>query len=232
MQERRALALLAASIAFISGIGSGHAQGATPSFTITASNVTMPSSGTGSIAFTLTSVNGWAGNVVVGCGPTNPPTGAIVPDCEYAGGAAEPAQPPISLAANGTATGSASLVAEITPCNPCPANLPIRPRHQGTPSHGRPVSLALAGALLLALGFRRRAARWLTLTLMMVAMLGGLAGIGACGSSGKTLTAGIYAYTLTATGTQTTTNAQLTETTTANVTVPAGIATNLSPANP
>lgn len=232
MQRRRALVLFAASIAFISRPAAGLAQGATPTFTVTASSVTMPSSGTGTVAFALASVNGWAGQVVVSCAPPNPPTGAIVPECNYAGGGLTPAQPPIPLAANGTATGSVNLVAEITPCNPCPASLPIRPQHRRVPSHGRPVSLALAGALLLGLGLRRRAARWLTLTLMTVATLGGLAGIGACGSSGKTLTPGTYAYTITGVGTLTGTIVALSENTSVNVIVPSGIPTNLSAINP
>ena len=231
MQRRKIIFPFVISFAFISGSSVGRAQGATPTFTVTANNLTMPSSGTGSIAFTLTSLNGWAGTVVMNCAPTNPPAGAIVPDCGYEGSGLQPVQD-YPLAANGTATGSLSLVAEITPCNPCPASLQIQPRRQGVPGHRRPVSLALAGALVLALGLRRRAARWLTLTLLLACMLAGLAGIGACGNNGKTLTPGIYAYTITAYGTPTGMTLTQTETTTVSITVPSGIPTNLSSTNP
>ncbi|MGH9598474.1 MAG: hypothetical protein ACRD27_01310, partial [Terracidiphilus sp.] len=156
MAQRRILVLFGTFLAVISGATSVRAQAAAPSFTITASNATMPTSGDGSIAFTLTSVNGFAGSVAVGCGPANPPTGAILPQCNYAGGGV--ASPPYTLTANGTVTGSLNLVAYIPPCSgPCPVSLPLRPEHGGA------ASLALAGVLLLGLGFRRRAARWLTL---------------------------------------------------------------------
>ena len=55
---------------------------ATPSFTIAAANVTMPSGGNdASSQFTLTSVNGYAGQVRVGCAYSGGMMGAKVPTC-------------------------------------------------------------------------------------------------------------------------------------------------------
>ncbi|MGA3071889.1 MAG: hypothetical protein ABSD43_16910 [Terracidiphilus sp.] len=82
--------------------------------------------------------------------------------------------------------------------------------------HGLAPGFALAGALLLGFGFRRRAARWFTLTLLAVGALAGLAGISACGGNNSVVTPGTYAYTVTATDV----NTSATVTATFNVTVP------------
>ncbi len=226
MRVRGLLVLFGSFLAIIAGLGSGHAQSATPGFTISASNATLPASGTGSIPFTLTSENGFAGDVVVSCGPANPPTGSILPQCNYTGGG--PAQPPYTLTASGRVTGSLNLVAFIPPCsNPCPVKLFSPPRHRGA------VNLALASALLLGLSFRRRPARWLTLVLCAAGILAALAGVNACGAGNThTLTPGTFAYTVSATQADATTSPMLVANTTVYVTVPAGISTNLPSANP
>jgi hypothetical protein len=69
------------------------------------------------------------------------------------------------------------------------------PRRSG---HLPMAGLALAGALLLGFGMRRRASRWLTLVLLAVGTLAGPAGISACGGSGNGMTPGTYLYTITA----------------------------------
>jgi hypothetical protein len=224
MRTRSLLVLLGSFLTVIAGLGRAHAQGATPSFTISASNATMPASGAGAIPFTLSSVNGFAGAVYVTCGPANPPTGSILPQCNYTGGG--PAAPPHTLTANETVTGSLNLVAYIPPCsNPCPVKLDLQPH----PHHRGAVNLALAGALLLGVGFRRRTRR-LRLALLIVGILAGLAGI-ACGAgNSNTLTPGTFAYTVSAA--QAGPLPILAVSTTVNVTVPAGISTNLPSANP
>lgn len=222
MRPRRALVLFGSILGIIYGFVGGQALAATPGFTITASNATMPSSGNGSIAWTLTSVDGFAGSVEVGCVPTNPPPSAIVPNCSYGG----PAPSPYTLTANGTVTGTVPLIASTPPCSgPCPVKL-LRP---GRGRHGGGITLALASALLLGFCFRSRAPRWLMLMLITV---GGLAGIGGCGGGGTTLTPGTYAYSITASQIGTVTSPSLTTSATVNVTVPAGIPTNLGPSGP
>ena len=220
MHLRRALLLFGSILAIICGFAGGRVLAQTPSFTISASNATMPSRGAGSIAWTLTSVDGFAGTVNVGCVPPNPPAGAIVPTCSYGG----PASLPYTLAANGTVTGTVPLIALTPPCSgPCPVEL--RRPGRARPGHASGVSLVLAGALLFGFRVRKRAPRWLTLMLIVV---GGLAGIGGCGGGGASLTPGTYAYNITANQTGTSTSPFLTATTTINVTVPAGVPTNLS----
>jgi hypothetical protein len=68
----------------------------------------------------------------------------------------------------------------------------------------------------LGFGFRRRRARWLTLTLLAVGALAGLAGISACGANNNVVTPGTYAYTIIATDV----NTSVSVTTSANVVVP------------
>jgi hypothetical protein len=192
------------------------ALAATPSFTITATNVAVSSStssGVGSSTFTLTSVNGYAGSVRVSCAPPTPPVGIKVPYCTggFPGPAAVPAQPPITLTADEVVTGTVPFYNAPVPCsNPCPVSLPHRD------SHKLAQGIALAGALVLGFGFRRRAARRLTLMLLAVGTLAGLAGISACGANNSVVTPGTYAYTITATDV----NTAVAVNTSVNVTVP------------
>jgi hypothetical protein len=196
MQKYRLFALLGLVLAFSLGVSGSSAAAPTPSFTIAATNVTMSSSGSsgvGSSTFTLTSVNGFAGSVYVVCDPPTPSAGVKVPYCEsgVAGSGAIPVQPPITLTANEVVTGTISFYNAPVPCsNPCPVSLPRRG------GHGLAPGLALASALLLGLGFRRRAARWLTL--LAVGALAGLAGISACGGNKSVVTPGTYVYTVAA----------------------------------
>ena len=119
--------------------------------------------------------------------------------------------PPYTLTANEVVTGSMAFYNSAVPCsNPCPVSLPHRVGRGLTPG------LALAGVLLFGFGFRQRAARWLTLTLLAVGALAGLAGISACGGSGNAVTPGTYAYTLAASDI----NTNVAVTATVNVTVP------------
>jgi hypothetical protein len=212
MQASRVL-LFGSLLTFIFGLGCGQALSATPSFTISASNAIMPTSGAGSIPFTLTSVNGYSGTVMVHCGDTNAPQGAKLPIC---GGSVAPAI--YTLTVNEVLNGSIALLASPVPCSdPCPAELLRRPRQGGAQS------LALAGALLLYLGFQRRARRRFTLTVLALGTLAGFAAISACGGSGRTLTPGAWQYTIDAVDVTT----YETVSTTVEVTVPSGVSTSL-----
>jgi hypothetical protein len=80
--------------------------------------------------------------------------------------------------------------------------------------------LALAGALMLGFGFRRRASRWLTLLLLAAGALASATGISGC-SAGNPMTSGTYQYTITAHWVDpVTTNTGIEVTTNINVTVP------------
>ena len=205
MQAHRTFLLVASLLAFLVVFSGTNALAATPDFTIAATNVTMSSSGSSGIgftSFTLASVNGYAGTVAIGCLSPSPPAGVKVP---YCGGSV--ALPAYTLTANQVVTENISLFNEPVPM---PVSLPRRG------GHGLAPGLALASALLLGFGFRRRAARWLMLMLLAAGTLAGLVGIGACGANNTAVTPGTYAYTITATDINT--NASVN--TAFNVTVP------------
>jgi hypothetical protein len=192
-------------------VSGSPALAASPYFTLAATNVTLSSSsssGTGSSEITLTSVDGYTGTVGIICGAPAYQAGVTVPACNFGGPAVIAIMP---LTANQVATGTIAFANSAPPCNRCPVSLP----HRG--GHGLAPGLTLAGALLLGFGFRRRATRWLTLTLLAVGLLAGLAGISACGgNSSSVVTPGTYAYTITAKDM----NADAVVTTSINVTVP------------
>jgi len=219
MKDCRTSLFVAALLAFFAVFSIPNASAATPSpsFTITAANVTMStntSSGIGSSSFTLTSVNGYTGSIRVSCNLPTPVSGVNVPFCGDgvpAVPAAIPVAPPITLTANESVIGAIAFYNANVPCgNPCPVSLP-RPM-----SHGLSQGLALAGVFLFGLGSRRRARRWLALIFLSLGSLVGIAGISACGGNNSVVTPGTYVYTISATDTTT----AVTVTTSVNVTVP------------
>jgi hypothetical protein len=188
--------LLGAFLALCSNLGGTRAFAATPSFTVSATNVTMPlSQGScnnsgctvqfGSSTFTLTSVNGYTGALQVICAVASPPAGAMLPTCFQHG--LMPALP-----ANKTITGEILFLAPGQTPPPSPAGFLNRPGRAAA-------SLALAATLLFGLGARRRAARWFTIVLLALGALGGLAAISACGGNSNSMTPGTYSYAITAT---------------------------------
>lgn len=195
MPKIRLFAVLGFLIAF--NLFCSDALAATPSFTFTATNVTISSassSGSGSSSFTLTSVNGYTGTVGIICSGPTPPAGVNVPVCSFGGPAYQAIE---ALTSNQAVTGTIVFLNSRPPCNPCPVSLPHRR------ATGLAPGLALAGALLLGFGIRRRTGRWLTLTLFALGTLTGLAGISACGGgNNNAVTPGTYVYTLSAADTQ------------------------------
>jgi hypothetical protein len=191
------------------------ALAATPSFTITATNVTMSSSdstGIGSSSFTLTSIDGYTGTLQIGCNIPTPKIGVAVPSCGYgaAGAAAISIEPPrIALAADQVVTGTVPFSNPV----PCSGHCVTSARREG---HGLEQSLALAGVFLLGVGSWRRPGRFLTLTLLALGTLAGLAGISACGGNNSVVTPGTYTYSILATDI----NTDVSVTTSIDVTVP------------
>jgi len=212
--RNKVLICLIVFLALGSRISSAQTPAPTPSFTLSAANVTMPSSGVVQIPFTLTSVNGFAGSVGVLCvEPTIPGSVNKGPYCDQGG--------PLmayTLAANGTTTGSISIVA-IQP-NPVPLTTK-------SSLAGHEASWALAGALVLGFGLRRKRMLRFSRVSLAAFLLIGLAGLGIFGCGGPpTLTPGTYNFMLNATSVSA--NPALYATTTATVTVPAGIVTSNS----
>ena len=216
MTRNETLTWLVVFSALASGLGAAQvpAVAPAPSFTISASNVTMPSSGTVSIPITFTSVNGLVGSVAVQCVAPAEPTGVKAPYCEDYG----PVQA-YPLTANGTATGSFEVVAIP------PKQVPVVSGANGL-QHGQGASWALAGVLTLGIGLRRRRTRRFARALLAFGAIG-LAGMGISGCGGPpTLTPGEYVFTLNATSVIGTLG--LSASATSIVTVPAGIVTSSS----
>ncbi len=160
---------------------SAVAQAPAGTFTISAGSVSIAPTGSGAIPFTLTSVNGFAGSIVVGCEPPSVSAGVKIPVC---GGG------PVrlySLAADQVVTGTITLFAygSPLPAGFGPANHPM-------------IAVLLAVALLGGLTVRRRSARRLTLLLVFAAVIP-LSSIAGCGSTPQGFTPGAYNYTVTAT---------------------------------
>jgi hypothetical protein len=207
MKRIIALSCLICFLAFGKAYGSPPAPA--PSFTISATNITMPLTGGGLIPYSVTSVNGFVGSVSISEDLPSVPAGVLVPVFE--GG---PVVPPIVLTANSTVKGSVGIYAAIF-------NVASK---RNIPKPGRAASWAMAGALMLGLGLRRRRGRWsgpgVARLLMVAGVLIGLTSISGCGSKAKTLTPGTYTYTITATDVSNNTSSV---STTVQVTVPPGV---------
>jgi hypothetical protein len=208
MTRNKALTCLTVLLTLAFGLCRAHALAPAPSFTLSASNITMSSNNT-SIPITLTSVNGFTGSVGLTCTPPNPPSGVKEPSC---GGG--PYQPTV-LTANATVTGGLAIYA----IKPLPTSSATS---SNLPGHGRRTTWTLAGALMLGLGALRKKSQLSKHLLLVVGMFVGLAVINACGGP-ETLTPGTYSYTLTAAATPGASNPTFSTTTTATVTIPAGI---------
>ncbi|MGD0683255.1 MAG: hypothetical protein ABR990_14540 [Terracidiphilus sp.] len=206
MQSHRLLILFGALFAASYGFSGAPALAATP-FAITATNVTMPTTGNGVSQFTITGIPG-DGTISMSCEYSGTEIVVKIPVC--------PMTPPalITVTAGETLTGS---ILFYPYGSPIPAGLHRTPRRSGPlPASG----LALAGALILGFGLRRRARRWLTLVLLAAGTLAGVGGISGC-IRGPLMTPGTYPYTIMAEWTASgpaILSSQVT--TTVNVTVP------------
>ena len=108
MSNRRTILLVLSLLGFVVMFSGMNALAATPSFTIAASNVTMSATGSSSVTFTLTSVDGYSGTINVICDPTNEPVGATLPLCGQPSPIADPDV--LTLDADGTVQGSFPLL--------------------------------------------------------------------------------------------------------------------------
>lgn len=199
------------------GASDASAFAATPSFTITAKNTTMPSTGLGLIAFTLTAVDGYQGGVEVGCTPPTHPSGTNIPACT----APEPYGAPVPFYVQ--LTPEMPVVNQSVYLYALPASIAngedARSNHSGPEGS---IRWAMAGVLVLGLGFGGRKGQWAAHLLLACALLVGLTAMTACGGNiphYPTLTPGSYTYTVWAIGTTPDFSAK----TTVTVTVPPGI---------
>ena len=199
------------------------ALAATP-YAITGANPAMPANDPTTTSGGVTSIHlGSSQFTVTGI----PAEGTLTISCEYAGtvtearipqqcGAVYPGQVPVS-AGETTVNGTVYFVPYGE--GPIPSLAQLRSEQQ--PLRRLPVSaVALAGALMLGFGFRRRARGALFVAVLAVCTLAGAAGISACGGgSSKTMTPGTYTYTVTSGFAETGGSMSQTATTTITLTV-------------
>ncbi|HME58436.1 MAG TPA: hypothetical protein VKF63_08855 [Terracidiphilus sp.] len=188
MQCHRKLILFGSLFAIVCWLSGVRALAVTP-YAITATNVTMPSSGYGTSQFTVSGIPG-AGTVTIGCAYSGPVTVAKIP--QFCGVVGAPGIP--VPAGETTFSGNILFVpfGQVPP--PGLAELRLTPHHSG---HLPATALALAGALMLGFSFRRRARRWLAMIVFATVTLVGLAGISGC-IEGNVMTPGTYQYTISA----------------------------------
>jgi len=188
VQNPRLLVLFVSLLAVVCWLSGARALAVTP-FAIEAANVTMPSSGLGSSQYTVSGIPA-AGSVTISCAYSGPTTVAKIP--QFCGPVGAPTIPVPA----GETTFSGDIL--FVPYGQVPppgmgelrgAPLPLR--------HMPGAGLALAGALLLGFGLRRRASRWLTMVLLAAGTLVGVSGISGC-LTGPPMTPGTYQYTISA----------------------------------
>jgi hypothetical protein len=162
------------------------AGAATPAFTVSATNVTLPggkAEGTGQ--FTLTSVNGYTGRLVVNAQFAGGDMNAKPPSCRM---------PSILFTLNANQSVTGNLI-----CLPYGVPVPAVKLHRlpARSQHAPVLALAVAGFLCLRRRLRASAARWLGLFVLAVVTLTSMS---ACGGNGLS---GTYPFTVTATDTVT-----------------------------
>jgi hypothetical protein len=211
MHSRRLFVLFGLILTFSLGFCGAPTFASTPDFAITAANVTMPSSGYGSSQFTVTGFGG-AGLLSINCVYSGPATEARIPTC------ADVISPVPTTSGEDSYTGTITFIPYGAVPPPAAAGLPSETsRSSLLPAAG----LALAGALLFGFGLRRKASRWLVITLFAASTLAAVAGISACaGGSSNGMTPGSYPYTVAASFIPGNTNLIIGTSTSINVVVP------------
>ncbi|MGA2349378.1 MAG: hypothetical protein ABSF70_03015 [Terracidiphilus sp.] len=163
---------------------------ATPGFTLTASNVNMSDMGSGVSNFTLTSVDGFAGQVSVVCTGPNP---LLVPDLVLPNCAAIEE---FLVPAGGSASGTMNF---NPPSSVQSAAKPhALPRNPGSPIH-TPLKFCALVAALLGFSCTKKLNRWFAMVLVCAVSLTGLCGTTGClGRGGLAMTPGTYSYVISA----------------------------------
>jgi hypothetical protein len=164
------------------------AQSANPTFTVTTSNVSLSTTGTGSIPYTVTAVNGYTGTVILRCEAPTVPAGVSVPYCGGGPVVSYTLDPdPTVDPGYPVATGSFPLYGNsvIVPAGFMASDSPV-------------LAILFIIALLSGLTLRRHTARRLTLPLLL-AGLATLCCINGCGTVPHGFTPGAYTYVVTAT---------------------------------
>ena len=157
-----------------------------PGFTIAASNVSVSDTGSGKSSYTVTSVDGFTGQVGVSCFAPEINGALAIPSCDV------PEQF-LTLTANGSVKGT-------MPFTP-PTN--VTAKNQGG-NRRKPAGPLAAGAMILA-GFAaaRRRMRWsrtISALALSAGLLTGLSATGCGGHGGLAMAPGTYTYNIQAVG--------------------------------
>lgn len=176
-------------LALYCGIPACASAATTPTMKLTATNVSMGDRGSGTSQFTLTSLNGFTGQVNVECpNPIFEPLDVVLPICS-------PELQGFTLTANGSVSGKVQLNPPSTVTGSVRRDSPIRPRRG--PLEMPIAAGGLAAASLLGLKMRRSLTRGLGMMLLAAAGLVGLGSMTACiGQGGLAMTPGSYTYTI------------------------------------
>jgi hypothetical protein len=166
------------------------AAATTPGVSITASNVSVSDTGSGSSAYTVTSVGGFTGQVGVSCFAPELDGALVLPDCDIP-------QQFLTIPANGSATGK-------MPFTP-PANVTAQNKRENKSRDERRPSGPLAAGVLTRAGFAaaRRRLRWnrtLSAFALCAGLLAGLTATGCGGHGGLAMSHGTFGYTIQAVG--------------------------------
>lgn len=165
------------------------ARAATPAITLTATDVSMGDRGSGTSHFTLTSLNGFTGQVYVDCpNGIGQPLDVELPICS-------PDTQVLTLTANGSVSGTLQLTPPWLVSASIRRGLPAGP---GRSPLGMPVTAGgLAAACLLGSRMRPDWRRRLGATVLAAAALVGLGSLTGCiGQGGLAMTPGAYTYTI------------------------------------
>jgi hypothetical protein len=171
---------------FCCGLTVCAAWAATPAVTLTAGNVSISDRGAGTSQFTLTSLNGFTGQVSVLCAGPNPgPMELVLPVCF-------PTTQTLTVPANGSISGTM----QFNP--PWVISGSLRQDLPGRAPLGMPmIAGSLAAACLLGSTMRRDWRRRLGVMLLAAAGLVGLGSLTGCiGQGGLAMTPGSYTYTI------------------------------------
>lgn len=171
------------------GLTASTLRAATPAVELTATNVSMGDRGSATSTLTLTSLNGFTGQVFLSCGNGEEdidPNGAVLPICTVS--------PRIlTVPANGSVSGTA----QFTP--PPTVSTSLRPELPGRPKRGplgAPLTACcLASLTIIGLRMKRGRSRVIAFMLLAAAGLAGLGSMTACiGKGGLAMTPGTYFY--------------------------------------
>ncbi len=175
------------SVFLVFAVGMPPATWAVPAatFAITATNVTMPSSGLGVSHYKVSGIP-FDGTMTITCQYSGKDTSARIPTCTYGPLFAIPV------------TQGQTVKGEVF-FYPWGSAIPLAQRGASGRSSALPLAgLWLAGVLLIGAGLRQRTRRWLAVGALAVSSLAGSLGLSGCIWNPHGMTPGTYPYTISA----------------------------------